>query len=190
MAKNKEMLHIFFKVLFKDKNAINLVIPNSYQKNIFEINYKQLKENGYINLIFDIDNTIMPVNDTYVTDELKEFINKLKKEFNICLVSNNSLERVNPIKEKLKVLVISNANKPQKEAFDKSLKMLKSTKKNTVMIGDQMLTDIVGGNKYGLYTILVEPFKKKYDIKTGTSRILQNILMKKLTKQIKRYNYY
>ena len=52
-----------------------------------------------------------------------------------------------------------------------------------------MLTDIVFGNTYKLYTILVEPYKKKYDIKTGTSRILQNILMKRIP-EIKRYHYY
>ena len=56
------------------------------------------------------------------------------------------------------------------------------------MIGDQMLSDIVGANKYGIYTILVDPLENKYDIKTGTSRVLQNIMMKKI--KFKQGNYY
>lgn len=190
MNKNKEMLKIFFKVLKNDKNTIDLVIPNAYQKSIYEIDYLKLKKLGYKNLIFDIDNTLMPVNEIKVTNELKELFKKLKKDFNICIVSNNNNARVDPVKKALNVLAISESNKPQKEAFEQSLRLLKGKKENTVMIGDQMLTDIVGGNKYGLYTILVEPFQNKYDLKTGTSRILQNMMMKKLKKQIKRYCYY
>lgn len=190
MSKNKEMFKIFLKALSDEKNAVDLVIPNSYVENIEKINYKKLQELGITNLIFDIDNTIMPVNDIKVTAELKEFFNHLKKDFTICLVSNNGEVRVNPVKMELEVMALASANKPKKEAYEKTLKLLKSTKQTTAMIGDQMLSDIVFGNQFGLYTILVEPFAKKYDIKTGTSRILQNILMKKLKKKIKRYNYY
>ena len=53
-----------------------------------------------------------------------------------------------------------------------------------------MLSDIVFANKYKLYSILVEPVKNKYDIKTGTSRVLQNIIMKKLKSKIERYKYF
>jgi len=190
MSKNKDMLNIFFKVLKNDKKAINLVTPKSYRKNIYEIDYKKLKKDGFTNLIFDIDNTIMPVNDINVTKELKDFFKKLKKDFNICIVSNNNEQRVNPVEKELDVLAIANAKKPSKEAFDKALSLLKSKNDNTVMIGDQMLSDVVGANRYGLYSILVEPYKNKYDIKTGTSRILQNIIMKKIKKTVARYNYY
>lgn len=190
MGKNRDMLNIFFKSLKKDKKAIGLITPNSYRKNIYEIDYKALKEQGYKHLIFDIDNTIMPVNDINVSKELKTFFSELKKDFTICLVSNNNEDRVNPVKEKLNVLGLGDAKKPKKEAYDKSLKLLNGTKKDTVMIGDQMLSDIVGGNRYGLYTILVEPFENKYDIKTGTSRVLQNILMNRLKEKIERYKYY
>ena len=190
MGKNKAMLNIFFRILKNDKEAIDLVIPKNYVKSIKDINYDYLIKNNYKNLIFDIDNTIMPVNDINVTKDLEDFFNKLRKDFNICILSNNNESRVNPVKEKLKVKGFANAKKPSKYAYDKALELLGSDASNTVMIGDQMLSDIVFGNKYKLYTILVEPYKNKYDIKTGTSRVLQNIIMKKLKSKIKRYNYY
>ena len=190
MGKNKDMLKIFFKVMKNDKDTIDLVIPKSYVKSIKDIDYEYLKKNNYKNIIFDIDNTIMPVNDINVPDELIEFMNKLKKDFNICILSNNGDWRVDPVKEKLEVLGVANAKKPSKYAYEKALELLKSNSNNTVIVGDQMLSDIVFANRYKLYSILVEPYKNKYDIKTGTSRVLQNIMMKKLKNKIERYKYY
>ena len=190
MGKNSAMLKVFFSVMKGDKQSIDLVIPKKYVKSIKDIDYNLLKKNNMKNLIFDIDNTIMPVNDINVTEELIKFMNDLKKDFNICILSNNGENRVNPVKEKLNVLGFANAKKPSRYAYDKALELLHSNANNTVMIGDQMLSDIVFANKYNLYSILVEPYKNKYDIKTGFSRVLQNIMMKKLKKKIKRYNYY
>ena len=190
MGKNSAMLKVFFSVMKGDKQSIDLVIPKKYVKSIKDIDYSLLKKNNMKNLIFDIDNTIMPVNDINVTKELLEFMNSLKRDFNICILSNNNENRVNPVKEKLNVLGFANAKKPSRYAYDKALELLHSNANNTVMIGDQMLSDIVFANKYNLYSILVEPYKNKYYIKTGFSRVLQNIMMKKLKKKIKRYNYY
>lgn len=190
MRKNKDMLNIFLKVINNNEEAINLVVPNHYVKSIYDIDYKELKKNNYKNLIFDIDNTIMPVNDINVSDELLKFFNELKKDFNICLVSNNGIDRAKPVIDKLDIKGIYNACKPSKEAYDKVIKILGSNSSNTVMIGDQMLSDIVFANRFNLYSILVEPYENKYDIKTGTSRILQNIIMKKKKDKIQRYKYF
>lgn len=186
---NKEMLNIFWSSFKGDKTAISLITPQNYVENIKEIKYETLKKNGIENLVFDIDNTIMPVNEIMVTQDLKDFFNKLKKDFTICLLSNNDKQRVHPVAKILQVKEIENAHKPTEEAYEKLRQTIEIKKNNTIMIGDQMLTDIFFGNKFNLYTILVEPFKRKYDFKTGTNRILQNILMKKI-KTLKRYQYF
>ena len=182
--KHIEMLQTFYKVMKKDTYYINLVIPNMYKKNIYEIDYKELKKNNINNLIFDIDNTILKVDDTFVPKKLIGLFNKLKKEgFNICIVSNNGINRTKTPAEKLEVKFISNAKKPKKEAFDKALEILDSKINNTAMIGDQMLSDIRGANAYGLYTILVDPLENKYNLQTKVSRVLQNKMEKKLQKE-------
>lgn len=182
--KNVEMLKTFFKIMRNDQDSINSVIPNSYVKNIYTIDYKKLYKKGYKNFIFDIDNTILPVNVKEVPEELVKLFKKLdKQKVKVCIVSNNKLERVLPVATKLDVLYLSEAKKPKKEAFDKALKILGSNLEDTIMVGDQMLTDIKGANEYGLYSILVDPVDNKYDIKTGTSRVLQNIMIKKLSKK-------
>lgn len=184
--KHINMLKTFFKVMTNDKYYQSLVIPNMYKKNIFDIDYKKLKKLKMTNLIFDIDNTILPVDNSDVDDKLKDLFKKLTKDgFNICIVSNNNLDRVKTPGEILNVKYIANAKKPNKEAFDKAMSILKSNPLNTVMIGDQMLSDIRGAKENGLYAILVDPLVNKYNIQTKTSRILQDLMEKKLEKQNK-----
>lgn len=177
------MFKTFRKVMTNDKYYTSLVIPNMYRKSVYEIDYSKLKKRGYKNLIFDIDNTILPVDDKKVPKKLKELFQKLKKDgFNIIIVSNNNLNRVKEPAEELDVQYLSNAKKPSKESFDKAIHILKSTVFDTVMIGDQMLSDIAGAKEYGLYTILVDPLEKKYNIQTKISRILQDRIESKLKK--------
>ena len=193
MSKIKVMLKGFLSVMCGNKEQIKMMIPNYYAKSVYSIDYQELYQRGIVNLIFDIDNTILPVNDIKVDEKLvKLFIDLIADGFNICIVSNNSVERVNPVAEKLKVISLSNADKPKKEAFDKALKLLESDISSTAMIGDQMLTDIKGANEYGLCSILVDPLLNKYDFKTGTSRILQNIMELKLKRENKfiKHKYY
>lgn len=185
MPKNFTMLKTFIKVMYGKDTSI---IPNTYTKDIYSIDYKTLKQKKMTNLIFDIDNTILKVNSVEISPKLKKLFSQIDKDFNICIVSNNKKERVLPVAQILNCNYIFEAKKPNKEAFDKALNILKAKKENTVMIGDQMLSDIVGANKYGIYTILVDPLENKYDIKTGTSRVLQNIMMKKI--KFKQGNYY
>ncbi len=192
-SKNKEMLKVFFRVMRNDNDYINLIIPNSYVKDVYSINYEDLYQRGYHNIIFDVDNTLLPVNDINVPESLVELFEYLKNTgFSICIVSNNSEDRVKSPANKLDVLYLSKANKPNKEAFDRALDILETGSDDTIMVGDQMLSDIKGANEYGLYTILVDPLEDKYDIKTGTSKVLQDMMIKKLSKKniFRRNNYY
>lgn len=182
MSKNSEMLKSFFKVLKGDKTEIDLILPNMYASSVYSINYKLLNKK-YKNLIFDLDNTLLPVGKIEVNEELVNLFQKIGKDFNICLVSNNSKERVLPVAKILETGYLYKAGKPKKEAFDKALILLDATKENTAVIGDQMLSDIKGANEYGLFSVMVEPISNIHDFKTKTNRVLQKIMIKKLEKK-------
>lgn len=190
MGKNGKMFGSFLKVMCGDAKETDLIIPDMYVKDVYSIDYKYLKKKGFRNLIFDIDNTITEVNSLEVSDKLIDFFKVLDKQgFNMCILSNNGKKRVIPVAEKLGTGYIFEAKKPEKSAFDRALVSLNSKRENTAMIGDQVLTDIKGAKENGIYSILVEPVSDKYDIKTGMSRLLQNMMEKKMNK-FKRYNYY
>ena len=188
MGKNKEMLKCFIKVMTNNEKEIEKIVPDMYAKSFYEIDIDYLKHNNINNLIIDIDGTILKVDDTYVPNELKQRFNLLKEnKIKTCLLSNNNEERVKPVAKSLEANYLSNAKKPKEEAFAEALKILNSKKENTAMIGDQMMSDIKGASEYGIYSILVRPVDKHNNIKTGVSRILQNIMENHL-KKIKKFD--
>lgn len=133
-------------------------VPDSYYKNIFEINYKKLKEEGISLLLFDLDNTLAPFNKIECEIEVKELFDKLKEEgMKVIIFSNSPRRRLEKFKEQLNVDFVSSANKPLSQKFLSTLKKEHKKESETVMIGDQLITDIQGGNKVGIYTILVDP---------------------------------
>lgn len=186
------MLKTFVKVMLGFKKETNLVLPSNYLPSIYHIDYNKLKKNNIDTLLFDIDNTVAKVDDLKVPKETIKLFNNLKQNFKILLISNNHKERVKPVAEYLDVKALWDADKPEKKAYDKALKMLNSSKENAVAIGDQILSDIVGANKYKIKSILVDQLAKENNIQTGLAQKLQKYMIKKLSKQnlFKKGKYY
>lgn len=167
-------------------------IPNMYKKNIFDINYDKLKQSGINTLIFDLDNTIALLDEEEIPKEVFSLFEKLKKKFKLVIVSNNTKKRIEPFCKPFNTEFVSFALKPLSYGFIKIRKKLKNKKSEMAMIGDQLMTDVFGGNLYGIYTILVDPLGKK-DLKITTfNRFLERKIIKKLSKKgvLERGKYY
>ena len=178
------MFQTFIKVMLNSKKETHAIIPDGYYPNIYEIDYHQLKESHINTLMFDIDNTITKVDELKVPKKTKDLFKKLKSQnFKILLISNNHAYRTTPIASALEVKLLSDAGKPDKKAYSNALNILKSKKENTVAIGDQIITDIVGAKKYGIKAILVDQLSKENNIQTGIAQKLQKYMIKKLTKR-------
>lgn len=181
--KHRLMLITFFKVMLGFKKEIKFIIPDSYYASIYDIDYDLLMKHKIDTILFDIDNTITKVDDLNVPQETINLFENLKtKNFKLLIFSNNHVERAQPISKILDVKMLADAGKPQKEAYDKALKILDSKKENTVAIGDQILSDIVGAKKYGIKSILVDQLSEENNIQTGMAQKLQKIMIYKLTK--------
>ena len=163
--KHRLMLMTFFKVMLGFKKEIKFIIPDSYYASIYDIDYDLLMKQKIDAILFDIDNTITKVDDLNVPQETINLFEILKtKNFKLLIFSNNHVERAQPISKILDVKMLADAGKPQKEAYDKALKILDSKKENTVAIGDQILSDIVGAKKYGIKSILVDQLSEENNI--------------------------
>lgn len=145
--------------------------PDIYQKNIYHINYGKLKEEGIKCLLFDLDNTLIAYDESVVSEELKELINKLKNlDFRVIIMSNSSKKRLLKMKQQLQVPIIYRAMKPLSINFTRVFKQYKYNENDIAIIGDQLMTDIKGGNKVGITTILVDPVKESDAFLTGFNR--------------------
>lgn len=141
---------------------MNNFIPDMYQKSIYHINYDKLLEDGIKCLLFDLDNTCVAYEDKLPNKKLVELIETLKDMgFKIIIFSNATKRRIKPFKDKLNVDALAMARKPSKKNFLKVIKLFKYDLSEMAIIGDQLYTDILGGNKVGIRTILVNPMSNK-----------------------------
>ena len=153
-------------------------LPKAYYKNIYDINYDLLKQKGINCLVFDLDNTIALIDQKLVTKDTIKLFSKLEKYFTIVIISNNIKKRVKNYATKLNCDYISSARKPLLKGF-KIIKKRYNLKNNQIcMIGDQIVTDIFGGNRFSAFTILVDPMAKK-DLKiTALNRLIEAKILK------------
>lgn len=158
-------------------------IPDAYQKSIYTINYKGLKDNGIKCLLFDLDNTSVPFKEKEPTRKLIELFDELKDMgFKIIILSNATRKRLLPFKKKLLVDCMANSRKPRKRSFLKVIEMFNYDLSEVVIIGDQLFTDIYGGNRVGIMTILVNPMSKEEYFFTKIMRIFEKYKYKNMEK--------
>lgn len=159
-------------------------LPNEYVKSIFEIKPEQLKEKGIKGIITDLDNTLVAWNEANATEEVANWFQLMREhDFKITIVSNNNYERVKVFSEPLQLPFINNARKPLRRAFKRAQKTMKLRKDEVVVIGDQVMTDVLGGNSAGLYTILVVPIVETDEKITRFNRKMERIVLRKLKEQ-------
>lgn len=143
-----------------------------------------LKNQGFKGIIADLDNTLVAAETGMATPELVQWLERLKKDgFQVIIVSNNCRRRVAQVAGELNIPYISRARKPARRAFRQALGQLRLKPDETVMVGDQLLTDIYGGNRLGLYTILVKPISPAEKWSTRMNRWLEKWIVLLLKKQ-------
>lgn len=156
-----------------------LFIPRMHLESVFLLNSQVLKNNNIRGIIIDIDNTLVAWEAKEADNKTTELIEKLSNEgFRICILSNNTKKRVEEFNKKLKLPAIYKAGKPKRSSYQNAMKLLGTEVANTAVIGDQIFTDILGGNRLGLFTILVTPISTKEFIGTRLVRRLERLVLK------------
>lgn len=150
---------------------MEMYVPDIYQKDIFSINYDKLKKDGIRLLLFDLDNTIAPFNKKEADISVKELFTELKsKGFIVSIFSNSPKLRCMRFAEDLEIEYVYGAMKPKPDKFLKTLKKYKVEVDEAAIIGDQLLTDIKGGNNVGIITIFLDPYSSYDPIWTRIAR--------------------
>lgn len=148
----------FRKVINGVYNVLKNFLPNEHVKSIFDIQPDMLKKQGIKGIITDLDNTLVAWDVKEATEEVIQWLNLMKEhDMKVMIISNNNQERVKVFSEPLETPFLSRANKPLGRAFRAAVKEMDLKKEEIAVIGDQLLTDVLGGNRAGIYTILVVP---------------------------------
>ena len=136
-------------------------LPNEFVKSVFDISPERLLEKGIRGIITDLDNTLVEWDRPEATPKLVIWFKSMKDAgIQVTIVSNNNELRVKSFADPLGIPFIYKARKPMGKAFIKALNTMDVKREEVVVIGDQLLTDVVGGNRIKLHTILVLPVAK------------------------------
>ena len=148
--------------------------PDYNLKNIYEINFEELKQNGIKCIMFDLDSTVMMSKSANFLPETIEWFNTFLKDFEVAIISNNKNEKYIENASKLAPCrVIGNAAKPNPKVMSKYLEEVGIEPSCAVMVGDRPLTDIWAGKRLGCKTILVGSINPKENLPTKFVRALE-----------------
>lgn len=161
-----------------------LLYPDFYFKNVKEVDIKLLKDNNIKALLLDVDNTLIDL-DRNILDGAVEWCNNLKEEgIKFCILSNsNKKDKVEKVAKVLDIPYIFFGTKPLKRGFKKAKKLLNVDFKNMAIIGDQIFTDVIGGNRCKMFTVLVEPISTRELFITSIKRGVENKIIKNYNKK-------
>ena len=155
--------------------------PNAYFNNVQEITIEFLMKNKIKALILDVDNTLIDIYQN-LSDDIITWSNGLQGQgIKMYILSNtNKEEKVSKVAKKLEIPYEMFAHKPFKKGFLKLQKNLKIKPENIAVVGDQIFTDVIGGNRCDMFTILVDPVTSKDFWYTAWKRPIENRLKKKI----------
>lgn len=147
------------------------LIPDWVVQDYSLVTVQRLRQQGVRLLLTDLDYTLAPksvaVADASVADWVKEM---QTAGIEVVVVSNNRNPARGPLFcESLHLLCIDHANKPNPRSFRRAMEYAGCTPQETVMLGDKLLTDVLGAHRAGIPVIMVEP-------KGGAKTLWQKVL--------------
>ncbi len=164
----------------------DLFVPDDYRKTIFDIDYDGLYANGIRLLLVDLDNTLIPYDQSEPDQRIIKLFRDLKSfGFEVVIISNNHKKRVRRFAESLDVHFIAGAKKPLKCGFREIMRSYPEyDKRDICVIGDQFMTDVLGAKRMGFMAIVVDAIKRKTEKWfTKLNRKLEKRVLLRMKKQ-------
>lgn len=136
-----------------------LLQPNLFlDGSVLKLTPELLNQHQLRGLVFDVDETLVPAGVPEASEELRQWATELKAHYSIWLVSNNvSQSRIGRIAKALDFPYIAGALKPSRRKLRQAVNSMDLPAHQVGMVGDRLLTDVLAGNRLGMFTILVDP---------------------------------
>lgn len=161
--------------------------PTVVLKSVMDIDKVLLDRMSVKGLILDVDNTLTTHGNPNPSEGVAEWIKTmLSSGIKLCIVSNNKHKRIEPFAKLLNIPFVSSGAKPFTVGYKKAVKIMKLPKENIAAVGDQLFTDIWGGNAANIKTIYVFPIQPEKNILFKFKRLLEKPFMKNIRKALKK----
>lgn len=146
-------------------------MPDFALEAVYDLTVEDLHKQGIKAVLVDLDNTLIAWNNPDGTPEMRAWLHEMRDAgVIIVVVSNNTTERVRRAVEKFDIDYVAWAMKPFNYGIKKAMKRYGLKADETVMVGDQLMTDIRAAHRAGIRSILVKPLVKHDSNKTKFNR--------------------
>lgn len=148
---------------------------------VYAIQPEELVREEIRGVIVDLDNTLIAWNQYEYTNEMRDWIDEVRAEgIQVYILSNNTQDRVSKVADPLGVPFTAGAMKPTGNGFQRAIDVLNLPLEEIAVIGDQVMTDVIGANLKGLQSILVKPIARNDNIYTQINRLLERLAFRYL----------
>lgn len=140
----------------------SLLKPGLRVASVLEIDLAHLRESGVRGFIFDLDDTLVHALSPTAEQDVVDWITRIRDEFKLFIVSNNtSHNRVLLAAEHLGLPCVARAAKPSRRFFRHAMAEMGLQPHEVAIVGDQLFTDVLGGNRVGALSVLVDPLSSE-----------------------------
>ncbi|HEY9724006.1 MAG TPA: YqeG family HAD IIIA-type phosphatase [Oscillatoriaceae cyanobacterium] len=155
-----------------------LLKPTMRVASVLDIDLDWLRAQGIKGFIFDLDDTLVHALAPHAEEKISAFITQIRTEFEIYIVSNNfSHQRVDVAARHLEMRFVARAKKPSRRFFRHALAEMGLQADQVAIVGDQLFTDVLGGNRLGAVTVLVDPLSREHKWHRRVMRTLEHQLL-------------
>lgn len=163
---------------------MSLFMPTCLFKNISFITVPYLQQNGIKALVLDVDNTLTSHNSQQLAPEITQWLQTMKNAgIKLAIASNNTKKRVTPFASAIELEFVANSAKPLPYGLMKAKKLFGVSKKEMALVGDQVFTDVMGANLYGIKSFMVEPLAPEIKASIAFKRKLEKPIMNQYHKK-------
>lgn len=152
--------------------------PDETADSAYEIDYEGYYRQGYRGIVYDVDNTLVP-HGAPADDRAKALFERLHEiGYAVLLLSNNKEPRVKSFSEDVKYAdYIFKAGKPSPAGYRRAMERMGTNERTTLLVGDQLFTDVWGAKNADIHSILVKPIHPKEEIQIVFKRQLEKIVL-------------
>lgn len=156
-----------------------ILAPDRLVERISDLEPEALKAAGIRGLILDLDNTLCEWQSEAVPQDILQWVAKMKRAgIRMCIASNtHDRRRLRRMAAGLDLPSVSGAPKPRRLCFARALALLDVSAAEAAIVGDQLFTDVLGGKRSGIRTILVRPIHRREFVGTRISRLFEGFLI-------------
>jgi HAD superfamily phosphatase (TIGR01668 family) len=156
--------------------------PDHHIRSVLDISPGWCEQNGVKALLLDLDNTLTGWRAREFSGEILQWLQRMKDAgIQLLLLTNNrSRRRVRAMEEKLGIPAIGWASKPRVKSYYKALDALGREPDEVAAVGDQLFTDVVGANRAGIRSIMVDPFTHREFLLNHAFRWIERLYLRRI----------